>query len=55
MRGPLDLRQAIDTIYELSPYGVAIDYSKPPDVPLAKGDAAWAVEQIRGQSRTGET
>ncbi len=44
---PLDLQQAFTTIYELSPYGVAIDYSKPPDVPLSKAAAAWAAERIQ--------
>lgn len=43
---PLDLQQAFETIYELSPYGAAIDYSQPPDVPLAKAAAAWAAERI---------
>ncbi|HVA50737.1 MAG TPA: DUF4058 family protein [Pirellulales bacterium] len=44
---PLDLQQAFSTIYELSPYAVAIDYSKPPDVPLSTAAAAWAAERIR--------
>lgn len=43
---PLDLQQAFETIYELSPYGAAIDYSQPPDVPLAKAAATWAAERI---------
>ena len=42
----LDLQQAFNTIYELSPYGVAIDYSKLPDVPFSKVVAAWATERI---------
>lgn len=47
---PLDLQLAFNTIYELSPYGVAIDYSKPPDVSLSKGATAWATEQIARSS-----
>jgi hypothetical protein len=43
---PLDLQQAFTTIYESSPYGVAIDYSKPPDVPLSRAAAAWSAERI---------
>lgn len=43
---PLDLQRAFETIYELSPYGAAIDYSKPPDVPLAKAAAAWAADRV---------
>lgn len=44
---PLDLQQAFSNIYELSPYGLAIDYSKPPDVPLSKGAALWAAQRIK--------
>lgn len=44
---PLNLQQAFTSIYEQSPYGVAIDYSKPPDVPLTKAAAAWAAEHIK--------
>jgi hypothetical protein len=44
---PLDLQQVFTTIYELSPYAVAIDYSKPPDVRLSKHAAIWAEERIR--------
>jgi hypothetical protein len=43
---PLDLQHAFTTIYEGSPYGVAIDYSRPPDIPLSKTAAAWSAEQI---------
>lgn len=44
---PLDLQQAFTNIYEQSPYGVAIDYFKPPDVPLTKAAADWAAERIK--------
>lgn len=44
---PLDLQQAFRTIYDSSPYGAAIDYSKPPDVSLSKAAAAWAAERIK--------
>lgn len=43
----LDLQQAFTTIYDLSPYAVAIDYSKPPDVPLSAATAAWAAERLK--------
>ncbi len=45
----LDLRQAFTTIYGLSPYSVAIDYSKPPDVPLSAAAAAWAAERVKAK------
>lgn len=44
---PLDLQQAFTTIYDSSPYPVAIDYSKPPDVPLSPAAANWAAERIK--------
>lgn len=44
---PLDLQQAFNNIYEQSPYGVAIDYFKPPDVTLTKAAALWAAERIK--------
>ncbi|HET6879213.1 MAG TPA: DUF4058 family protein, partial [Pirellulales bacterium] len=43
---PLDLQRAFRSIYEQSPYGIAIDYSKPPDVPLSKAAATWSAERI---------
>lgn len=49
---PLDLQRAFSTIYQASPYAVAIDYSKSPDVPLSKAAAAWAVERMQaGQNQ----
>ena len=44
---PLDLQQAFTTIYELSLYAVAVNYSKPPDVPLSKAAAQWSAERIK--------
>ena len=44
---PLDLQRAFSTIYEASPYAVAVDYSQPPDVPFSKAAAAWAAERVK--------
>lgn len=50
---PLDLQRAFSTIYEASPYAVAIDYSQPPDVPLSKAAAAWSAERIEAEQNQG--
>lgn len=47
----LDLQLAFTTIYELSPYAVAIDYSKPSDVPLSKAAAQWSADRIKAAQR----
>jgi hypothetical protein len=39
---PLDLGYALRTIYDEARYDLSIDYSQPPDHPLAQDDAAWA-------------
>jgi hypothetical protein len=44
---PLDLQQAFAAIYDLSRYDLAIDYSKPPDVPIPKEAAGWAKKRIK--------
>ena len=46
---PLDLQAALAGIYDVFGYDLLVDYSKPPDVPLAEADAAWAHEQVRGR------
>ncbi len=39
---PLDLRAAMDRVYEEYRYGEQFDYSKPPAPPLREPDASWA-------------
>lgn len=51
---PLDLQRAFSTIYQASPYGVAIDYFKPPDVPLSQAAAAWSAERIAVAQNQGQ-
>jgi hypothetical protein len=43
----LDIQLALNTIYDAFNYGLAIDYSRPPEVPLTPQDARWAAEQLR--------
>lgn len=49
---PLDLQRAFTTIYDALRYDLAVDYSKPPERPLAADDAAWAEELIRNRTST---
>ncbi len=44
---PLDLQLAFTTIYDLLGYDLAVDYSRPPEVPLPPEWAEWAQERIR--------
>jgi hypothetical protein len=44
---PLDLQQAFTTIYDALRYDLVVDYSRPPEVPLAPEAAAWAEERLR--------
>src|SRR5262245_28615661 len=39
----LDLQQALTAVYDLSDYGLELDYSKPPGVPLTPEESAWVV------------
>lgn len=48
----LDLQSAFATIYDLTRYDLVIDYSKPPDVPLAKAAVPWAQERIKAALST---
>lgn len=43
----LDLQLALTTIYDLLRYDLAIDYHRPPEVPLPPNEAAWADERLR--------
>lgn len=38
----LDMGQALRTAYERARYDLRVDYSQPPEPPLADADAAWA-------------
>lgn len=45
---PLDLQEAVDTVYERYRYDVGIDYTAGVPVPsLSAEDAAWAAERLR--------
>ena len=37
----LDLQTALTAVYDLSDYGLEIDYARPPEVPLKTRQAAW--------------
>jgi hypothetical protein len=43
----LDLGAALRTIYEKAAYDLSIDYSQPPEPPLAGDDAEWADALLR--------
>jgi hypothetical protein len=43
---PLDLKRALDTIYDESDYSLTLNYDQPPEPPLSGADAAWAAERI---------
>lgn len=44
---PLDLQVGVNRAYVGGPYLRLIDYTAPPDPPLAEGDAKWADELLR--------
>ncbi len=45
---PLDLKRALDTIYDESDYPLTLNYDQPPPEPvLSEADAAWATERIQ--------
>lgn len=46
---PLDLGAVVQHAYEDMDYALTIDYTKPPDPPLAKGDAKWADKLLRSK------
>jgi hypothetical protein len=43
----LDLQLALNTIYDLLGYDLAVDYTQPPEVALAADEMAWAEERLR--------
>jgi hypothetical protein len=43
----LDLQQALTAIYDTFSYDLAVDYTRPPTLPLSPEDAAWAGERVR--------
>ncbi len=43
----MDLQKALTTVYDENRFSSMIDYSKPPDVPLAPEQSAWVNEHIR--------
>jgi hypothetical protein len=44
---PLNLQAALSSTYDVFGYDLDIDYSHPPEVPLAPADWTWAQEVIR--------
>jgi len=44
---PLDLQQCFTATYDLLGYGLAIDYTQPPDVPLPDSVVTWAEDRLR--------
>lgn len=47
----LDLRAALDRVYDEGRYGEEIDYTVPPIPPLRSTDAAWAAELLKKPAR----
>lgn len=43
----LDLQQALDSVYDASSLDLAIDYTRPPDVPLPSRAATWSDELLK--------
>lgn len=43
----LELQAAFAAAYDLPGYDLIVDYSQPPDVPLAPKDAVWATNYLR--------
>lgn len=49
---PLDLRQAMNNVYDLNRFDLDIDYSRPPEIPLAREAATWAEVLLREKQGT---
>ncbi len=43
----LDLQVGVNRVYREGPYLRAIDYSRPPELPLSEDDATWVDERLR--------
>lgn len=43
----LDLQQALGAVYDLSDYGLEIDYTRPPEVLLTPEESAWGDRHLR--------
>ena len=53
---PLDLQQALTSVYDTFHYARMIDYRRPPAVPLRPAElAAWAEKHLRKWRKTGAT
>ena len=46
---PLNLQAVLTAMYDAFGYDLDLDYSRPPDVPIAPADAAWAAELLRAR------
>ncbi|MBI1831396.1 MAG: DUF4058 family protein [Planctomycetes bacterium] len=46
---PLDLGAVLNMAYDRAAYDLSVDYTKPPDPPLAKADAKWADKSLRSR------
>jgi hypothetical protein len=44
---PLDLQLALTTVYDVLGYDLAVDYTRPPELPLPAEAAAWAEQRLR--------
>lgn len=42
----LDLQSALTSVYDNFGYSSAINYARPPEIPLSPADSEWAIEQI---------
>jgi hypothetical protein len=47
----LDLQAAFQNVYDLCGFDIALDYTKPPSVPLLDDQAAWVAERLRAARR----
>jgi hypothetical protein len=45
---PLDLQAAFTAVYDAYSYDLSIDYTRPPEIPLAGDDPAWATRRLEG-------
>jgi hypothetical protein len=48
---PLDLHQALTTVYDILGYDELVDYRQPPPGPLTREQAAWVEERLRTAGR----